>query len=114
MLSGCEVVCCSFLTHQFSLGPRHSSFLPLFMLSLLPIRNKQSLQAPAHWAFPVCLDLMNVISVVPPFPKVFFSGELYIRLFIAIWVTNEVKTLKLCPLLANHFGIKGMNCLEKH
>lgn len=72
MLVGCNVVCFSFLTHQLSLGPRHSSFLPLFMLSLLPIRNEQSLQAPAHWAFPVCLDLMNVISVVPPpSPKVF-------------------------------------------
>lgn len=108
MLSGCDVVCSSFLTHQLSLGPRHSSFLPLFMLSLLPIRNEQSLQAPAHWAFPVCLDLMNVISVVPPLAQRFFSGELHIRLFTTIWVTTEVKTL------ANHFGMKGMNCLQNH
>lgn len=41
------------------------------MLPLYPIRNEQSLQVPAHCAFPLWLYLMNVISVVPHLPKVF-------------------------------------------
>lgn len=81
-----------YLRHYLPVELRSQNYFFFFspLHAVLP-SHTEWLVIPVHWVFPVFLDLINVTSMVTsPSPRTFFTGELHIRLFTTVWVTNEV------------------------